>query len=506
MKLTVKTLGGVKFPVEVEESQTIKQVKEKIKEIKSWEVPAQKLIHKGKILVDDKTVGECSISDGEFLVCVVAKAKAKPAESKPSTSSETAPAASAPASSDSGATAAAPAAAPSTPSPAPAPSSTGATPAPAASTPQPAQTPASTSAPSAAAAASSSQTTTTQASDAPSSSAGASGSAGVDDAAFAQGVQQLKDMGFPEDQVRAALTAAYGNTERATDFLLNGIPEGVGMEEDEVPASVLAESQAAAAGSGGAAGGSGNDSSSNTTSGNNSSSNTGTGGGPLAALRQHPDFNNLRRLVQNNPAALGTVLQQLGSTDPDLLEAINANRAEFVSIMNEPIDEDASSQQQQQQQQQAAAGGGSGGAPAGGFPGGMPAGGPDVQQLMGLLQLMQQMPEEQRAQLATQMGVPPEQLQAITQMPPQAMAQLMQGMMGGGGGGGGIPPGANVVRLTQEEMAAVDRLAELGFPKQACVEAYLACDKDEQLAANYLFTNPPEPMEEDNDNGGAGGN
>ena len=56
----------------------------------------------------------------------------------------------------------------------------------------------------------------------------------------------------------------------------------------------------------------------------------------------------------------------------------------------------------------------------------------------------------------------------------------------GGGGGGGAPP-QNVVRLTREEAEAVGRLCELGFSREDAAQAYLACDKNESLAANLLF-------------------
>ncbi len=44
------------------------------------------------------------------------------------------------------------------------------------------------------------------------------------------------------------------------------------------------------------------------------------------------------------------------------------------------------------------------------------------------------------------------------------------------------------IELTEEEAAAIERLCELGFPKEACIEAYLLCDKDEEMAANLLFS------------------
>ena len=47
--------------------------------------------------------------------------------------------------------------------------------------------------------------------------------------------------------------------------------------------------------------------------------------------------------------------------------------------------------------------------------------------------------------------------------------------------------GAQVLRLSEEEMAAVDRLTEMGFDRTEAAQAYLACDKNEALAANLLM-------------------
>lgn len=59
------------------------------------------------------------------------------------------------------------------------------------------------------------------------------------------------------------------------------------------------------------------------------------------------------------------------------------------------------------------------------------------------------------------------------------------GMPRGPGGGARPPPGS--IMVSPEEMQAIDRLVELGFSKSKAAEAYFACDKNEEMAANFLF-------------------
>merc|ERR1711983_624932 len=103
--------------------------------------------------------------------------------------------------------------------------------------------------------------------------------------------------------------------------------------------------------------------------------------------------------------------------------------------------------------------------------------------------------------MAQMMGVDVAQLQQIAQMigamPPEQLAQfsqMAQAGMGGMPGMPGMPPGAGaggggpqVLRLSEEEMAAVNRLTEMGFDRTEAAQAYLACDKNEALAANLLM-------------------
>lgn len=267
-----------------------------------------------------------------------------------------------------------------------------------------------------------------------------------------EAVNSLTAMGFPEAEVRHCLRAANGNPDIAVEFLTNGIPPG--MQPGE---------QAAAAAS---------------------------GGGTLAALRNHPQFNDLRRLVQSNPAMLQQVLTQIGQQQPELLTEINANQEAFLEMMNEPISETSDAA--------AAAPSGSSSSlsgsdsPMGGIPPGMMEGMANPAQMA---QLIQNMSPEELNQMATMMGLSPEQLRSTAQMlgqiPPEQLQQyMMQAMQGSGAGGmtgGGGGGGPQVLRLTEEEMAAVNRLADMGFDRTEAAQAYLACDKNEALAANLLM-------------------
>jgi len=364
LKLTVKPLKGDNFEVEAEPQATVETLKKLIAE-KRPEFPPdlQKLIYSGRILKDDGIVGEIGVKPGEFIVVMAAKAKA-----------------------------------------------------PAASTLAPAATPAAD--PSAATLGATEPSATPAGGDA----AAAAAANLVTGSGMESTIKQLCDMGFEREQVEKCLMAAFNNPDRAVEYLMSGIPEGI-MQEQAAP-------PAAAPGAGGAGADAGATPAAPAPAGGGGAtpfpSMAGVGGGggggggataippELQELRNNPQFAQLAGMLAQNPQMMAQMLPALAQSNPELVQVIQQNPQAFMQLIEE-----------------AAGGGGA-------------------------------------------------------QDPVAAMlAAAGQGGAGGGGGGGG--PGPTVIQLTEEERAAVDRLAALGFDRNMAAQAYLACDKNEELAANFLF-------------------
>ncbi|KAG9813905.1 UV excision repair protein Rad23, partial [Aureobasidium melanogenum] len=376
MKLTFKDLKQQKFVIEAEPSETIGEVKSKIASEKGWEPSTQKLIYSGKILQDDKTVESYKIEEKGFIVCMTSKPKAAP--SKPSAPATPAPAAPA-----------------STPAPpqAPTSSSTSAS-APVPATPSPA---------------------TNESSRFNDPSALTLG----DERAAA--ISNMEAMGFPRADIDRAMRAAFFNPDRAVEYLLNGIPESAQREQEQqqqnqaAPRQNQAPATAPAAQSTGAedeglnlfeaaaqaAQGGNRGSTRAAQPAQGAEAGLGAGGDPLEFLRNNPQFQQLRQLVQAQPQMLEPILQQVAAGNPQIAQLIGQNPDAFMSLLAEDVDDDAA-----------------------------------------------------------------------------------------------LPAGAQAISVTEEEREAIERLCRLGFERDLVIQAYFACDKNEELAANFLFDQPEDPEEQ----------
>ncbi|XP_049867294.1 UV excision repair protein RAD23 homolog A [Pectinophora gossypiella] len=184
---------------------------------------------------------------------------------------------------------------------------------------------------------------------------------------FEATVQSIMDMGYNRQQVEQALRASFNNRERAVEYLITGIPEEL-LQEQEVD--------------------------------------EGSDEDPLAFLRDQPQFQQMRAVIQQNPNLLNAILQQIGQTNPALLQAISQHQQAFVRMLNEPINPSAG-------------------------------------------------------------GAAVEESAADPQQPPQPH---------------------NVIQVSPQDKEAIERLKALGFPEHMVIQAYFACEKNENLAANFLLS------------------
>ena len=133
---------------------------------------------------------------------------------------------------------------------------------------------------------------------------------------YEQSVQEMMSMGYPRNQIEAAMRASFNNPDRAVEYLLSGnIPS---FDEAEV--------------------GEGE------TSGDEQRSVEAAGEDSLSFLRNQPQFAQMRQLIQQNPALLAPLLQQLAQSNPQLLQMINENQAEFYNMISEPMDSESNAE------------------------------------------------------------------------------------------------------------------------------------------------------------------
>lgn len=161
---------------------------------------------------------------------------------------------------------------------------------------------------------------------------------------------------------------------------------------------------------------------------------------PLANFRNSAQFATMRQMIQQDPALLPQFVESIGQSNPALLSAIRDNQEAFLAMLNNEEDMDDEEDME----------------------------GDDWQQNI--------------AEALQAQGIDPAALGGLGNIG----AALGGG--GGGGQGGAAGPGAQYVNVTADEMAAIERLKALGFSEQVVIQAYLACEKNEEMAANLLFS------------------
>ncbi|XP_017962590.1 UV excision repair protein RAD23 homolog B isoform X2 [Drosophila navojoa] len=236
---------------------------------------------------------------------------------------------------------------------------------------------------------------------------------------FNRTVASMVEMGYPREQVERAMAASFNNPERAVEYLINGIPQDENLfnpGDEEEPNRVE----------------------------------TGHRQDPFEFLRSQPQFLQMRSLIYQNPHLLHAVLQQIGQTNPALLQLISENQDAFLNMLNQPLDEETG----------------------------------DNAQRTGRTQSSN--PRRTESTTTTNSNDGGHRSVAISDNPSIAIGPESDDS---------VTTARNIgtenlatIRLTPQDQDAIERLKALGFPEALVLQAYFACEKDEELAANFLLS------------------
>lgn len=354
MKITLKTLKQQTFFVEVDmATDTVQTLKEKLcaESGQAYPVDRQRLIYLGKIMEDDQPLCQYNLDDKKFIVVM---------NKKPTAAEE--PAA--------------------TPNPEPAPEAKATPAAPAAATEKPKQ-------PDAASTTTSTSSTARTDQPAPTPGQGDAPPQSTDATPpeVQANIQRLVEMGYPERSARIALEICANILDRAVEYLLSEMGTDASLAMAVQEQMVHQQQQRAgpvAVGAGGEGGGGADDDN------------------PLAFLRDNPVFQDMKRILRDDPSMLPHLMRRMQASNPDLLDIIAMHQEHFLALINE-------------------------GSPA------VPAG--------------------------------------------REMSRELEDIAA-----------AMVNSLTPRDMDAIERLKALGYPEHLVIQAYIACERDEYNAAEFLVS------------------
>ncbi|XP_311268.6 UV excision repair protein RAD23 homolog B [Anopheles gambiae] len=314
MKITLKTLKQQTFFVEVDvEQDTVRTLKEKLHAESglAYPVDRQRLIYLGKIMEDDHLLSQYKLDDKKFIVVMSKKPPAdEPApEQKESGDGKPADKDTAAGRGEGTGEPATSASKPSTGSAVTATASSTATPSPAPA--------AAAGAPSTA----SDQKTAAAASPAADSSNPTNPSTDAVPEEMRINIQRLTEMGYPEQSARLALEICANIPDRAVEYLLSEMGGGSDMSFALTAAAQLQQQQQQQQGQG-----AGIDGAAVAQSGD---------ANPLAFLRDNPVFEDMRRILRDDPSMLPYLMRRMQASNPDLLNIIAEYQDEFLALINE---------------------------------------------------------------------------------------------------------------------------------------------------------------------------